>query len=46
MKIARLSVRIFGNLQTAWHNKLTDQIYESKECILDEYIDLTRQCLI
>uniref|UniRef100_A0A915E7N5 Uncharacterized protein n=1 Tax=Ditylenchus dipsaci TaxID=166011 RepID=A0A915E7N5_9BILA len=41
VRIARLSVRIFGSAQTGWRNKLSEQVYESKELILDEYKDLT-----
>lgn len=43
VRIARLSIRLFGNVQTAWRNKLVDQIYESKEYVLDEYKDMTSE---
>lgn len=46
VRIARLSIRIFGNAQTGWRNKLVDTIYESKEYILDEYKDMTRLIFI
>uniref|UniRef100_A0A914ZBE6 Arrestin C-terminal-like domain-containing protein n=1 Tax=Panagrolaimus superbus TaxID=310955 RepID=A0A914ZBE6_9BILA len=40
-RIARLTVRLLGQSHTAWRNKASDILYESKELIMDDYVDLT-----
>ncbi|TMS39203.1 hypothetical protein L596_005768 [Steinernema carpocapsae] len=42
VQISRLSVRLHGQTQTSWRNKNSDVVYESKELVLSEYADLTR----
>ncbi|VDK44793.1 unnamed protein product [Anisakis simplex] len=42
VQIARLSVKLLGQVQTSWRNKNSDVVYESNEQILNECIDLTR----
>ncbi|KAI6176359.1 Arrestin-C domain-containing protein [Aphelenchoides bicaudatus] len=43
IKITRLSLRIFGEMQTSWSEKRTDNTFKSREFVLDEYIDLTSE---
>lgn len=44
VRIARLSIRVFGCAHTAWRSKaLPYQEYDSREIILDEYRDLTSE---
>uniref|UniRef100_A0A9J2NZC1 Arrestin C-terminal-like domain-containing protein n=2 Tax=Ascaris TaxID=6251 RepID=A0A9J2NZC1_ASCLU len=42
VQIARLSVKLLGQVQTSWRNKNSEQVYESNEQVLNEYVDLTR----
>ncbi|CAJ0928934.1 unnamed protein product, partial [Mesorhabditis belari] len=41
VKVAGLHVRLFGLAETGWYNKNTDVVFESRETVLDEPIDLT-----
>lgn len=40
--ITRLTVRLVGEAHTGWLDKLADRAYQSKECVLNDYLDLTR----
>ncbi|KAK0399747.1 hypothetical protein QR680_003195 [Steinernema hermaphroditum] len=46
VQISRLSVRLHGQTQTSWRNKNSDVVYESKELVLSEYADLTRELFL
>ncbi|KAI6236037.1 Arrestin domain-containing protein 2 [Aphelenchoides besseyi] len=46
VQISRLSLRIFGEAQTAWIDKRADASYKSREFVLDEYMDLTSELYI
>lgn len=40
-KMARLTIRLVGYVHTAWRNKSNDIHFESRDLIMDEYLDLT-----
>ncbi|KAI6233690.1 Arrestin domain-containing protein 2 [Aphelenchoides fujianensis] len=46
VQISRLSLRIFGEVQTAWSEKRAEATYNSREFVLDEYMDLTSELYI
>ncbi|GMR48642.1 hypothetical protein PMAYCL1PPCAC_18837, partial [Pristionchus mayeri] len=41
VRVGSLHVRLSGVVETGWRNKSSDLVYESRQVVLDEFVDLT-----